>query len=84
MNWTRTQLDSALARLRTALPGMIADYPDVAGFSDAFRRAAAAIETHAGKHARYVSRSIDALLASLVQISTPPPSIALSHHRSTR
>lgn len=71
---TRAQLDDALARLKDVLPQMIAEHPDAAGFSAAFRKAAAAIEAQAGKHERYVSRSIDAMLASLVLLSSPAPS----------
>lgn len=77
---TRKQLDDALASLKATLPQMIAEHPDVAGFLAAFRSAAATIEGQAGRHARYVSRSIDAMLASLVLLSSPTPSRAMHGH----
>lgn len=74
MYLTRKQLDIALTRLKAALPQMVTDHPDAAGFSAEFRSAASAIEAQAGKHVRYVSRRIDVLLASLVLPSGPAPS----------
>lgn len=79
MDWTRSQLDEALAKLRAAVPQMMSDHPDAAGFAREFQRAAATIEARAGRHGDYVSRRIDALLASMVRVASPRPSV--SAHR---
>lgn len=81
MDWTRSQLDEALARLKAAVPQMIDQHPDAAGFSREFQRACGAIEARAGKHADYVSRRIDRLLASLVRVTSPSP--PMEHRRTT-
>ena len=69
MEWNRKQLDEALAQLQATVPQLLAECPSAGAFSRAFRRAAAAIESHAGRHLGYVVRRIDAILASFIVIT---------------
>ena len=79
MEWTRSQLDEALAKLSASVPQMVSDHPDAAGFAREFQRASAAIEARAGRNADYVSRRIDALLASLVKVASPRHPVSPQH-----